>query len=132
MPHPEPSDALQPPPPPPMSPARYVLGGTAIVAMMVIAIMFAGREIYFGSQNVSFIDDGASARILARRALELKIVPRIPEAELRAIVDRLRAKAADGDAKAALFVFELAKAQAEDDRRVSAPPGPASATPAQP
>lgn len=95
-----------PPTPRSVSPALLVLAGTGVVGLMLIGVTLGGREVYFGSQNLSFVDEGVSARVLARRAMELKIAERIPDSELKAIVDRLRAKAGEGDPKAALFVFE--------------------------
>lgn len=95
---------------------------------MLIGVTLGGREVYFGSQNLSFVDEGVSARVLARRAMELKIAERIPDSELKAIVDRLRAKAGEGDPKAALFVFELARAQAEEERGAGAKPATPSTT----
>jgi hypothetical protein len=117
-----------PPMPRSVSPAVLVLAGAGVVGLMLVGVTLGGREVYFGSQNLSFIDEGVSARVLARRAMELKIAGRVPESELRAIVDRLRAKAGEGDPKAALFVFELAKAQAEEERGAGTKPATPNTT----
>ena len=87
------------------------IAGSAIVALMTFSMAMSGRQVTFGSQNVTFVDDGASTRALAQRAIDLKVIDQIQEAELRQIVDRLRAKAADGDPRAAMFVFEVARLQ---------------------
>jgi hypothetical protein len=89
----------------------FFLGGSVVAALMTFALVLGGRQVIFGSINARLVDEGGVELALARRAAELRAVATIPDAELNAIVETMRAKAAAGDTRAALFVLETAKLQ---------------------
>ncbi|MDX2116099.1 MAG: hypothetical protein SFZ24_10855 [Planctomycetota bacterium] len=85
--------------------------GALMVVLLLLGSVLGGRENVWGSKNITFLDEGGTAVALARRAAELNTVEAVSDEELRAIVARMREKAAEGDPRAALFVFELASRQ---------------------
>lgn len=93
--------------------AGILLAGVLVSGMICIAVTLAGREVNWGSRHVTFRDDGVSSTALAERAIELRVIDTIAPEELRGITSMLRAKASEGDPRAALFVFEVARLQAE-------------------
>jgi hypothetical protein len=65
------------------------------------------------------ITTGFSPRRLARRAIELKVAPTVDDAMLQGTVEALLARARQGDAEAAAFLFELAAAQRDNAKRMA-------------
>lgn len=100
-----------PPPPRHLGPAAFVLGGVLIAAMLSLAMALGGRSVLFGSSHIRMVDEGGIELATARRAVEIGAITTITDDQLRAISQKLRDKAAEGDTRAALFVLEAAKLQ---------------------
>lgn len=101
----------QKPPPVGSNAGSFLLRAAAIVALMTFAIVLGGREVNWGSRHVIFRDEGGTAAALAQRAVESGVAAVVNEDELHAIVEALKKRAAEGDPRAALVVFEIAKLQ---------------------
>lgn len=90
-----------------------LLAGVGGAWIITLALVLGGRNVVFGSSNVTLRDEGVSAAVLARRVHEAGAAQPVTDDELRAVAAKLRASAVEGDPRAALFLFELAKAQRE-------------------
>ncbi len=91
----------------------FILSGLALSTLLAFSLTLGGRAVMFGTSHVTFTDDGGTAQALARRVAGLKIAETVTDEELKSIAAKLRSKAAEGDARAALFVFELARLERE-------------------
>jgi len=97
---------------------RYALAsavGAASMALLVLAIVLASG-VHLGSRDTINQAGRPTAEALAETVAELDAAPRIKPAEIEAIVERLRARAREGDLEAARFIAELARLQARDAR----------------
>ncbi len=85
-----------------------------IAALLVVAV---GSGSHFGGgSHITNMDSESAASVLAARAHELRVAPKITDEILLETLDAVRAKAADGEVEAAAFIFELAARQRTHDQ----------------
>jgi len=111
----------------PLPPPRRPLAGPILVTIAIIAgtfalcvlMVFSGRSVVFGSQTFRFMDEGGVTTALAQRAVEAKAVDTITPEQLRQISAVLVQRASEGDPRAALFAFEVARLQREREKEAA-------------
>lgn len=87
----------------------FLMGVAAALFAVTLAAVLGGFE--FSTNDTIVNNPGGDARGLARTMAVLGVAPPIEDAELAAMIDTLRARAAEGDVAAARFVAELARLQ---------------------
>jgi hypothetical protein len=93
-----------------------IIAGTFALCVLMV---FSGRSVVFGSQTFRFMDEGGVTTALAQRAVEAKAVDTITPEQLRQISAVLVQRASEGDPRAALFAFEVARLQREREKEAA-------------
>lgn len=95
---------------------QFMLGAIAALFLVVLTALLGGFE--FSTNDTIVNNPGGDAKGLARTMAVLGVAPEIEDGELTAMIESLRARAADGDVAAARFIAELAHLQ----RKAETPP----------
>jgi hypothetical protein len=107
--------------------AAALLGAAIVLAALIwrpFAMTTADEAVTvsgLGNSGNTFYMPGPALARGARRAVELGLSPRIPDDELRRVIESLRERALRGESDAAAFVIELAAAERAKEARAVRP-----------
>ncbi|MCK6457828.1 MAG: hypothetical protein L6Q92_15020 [Phycisphaerae bacterium] len=86
-----------------------VVMGLIIVATVASALVLGGNGIV---GNIRLTPTAVpAAELLARRAIEMNVIPRISDSQLAEVLDAVMKRAKSGDVDAAAFVLDVAQRQ---------------------